>query len=857
MPVTFNGVTPVAGTVARWELYEAVIDITATYTNPYDYSDIAIQATLTSPTGVQHTVDAFWMENFTISSGNLTDDGTAGFKLRFTPNEQGQWSYILSVILQGGTATTSPAYSFICSGISANNKGFIRKTNTNYLQWDNGAQYIPVGEDLCWSSGEGFITYYQDKLAKLQRVGANFIRVWMANWTLSLEWTNSGPNGSPEYNGLKQYRQSAAKELDWLLEQGYAQDFAVMLCINYHNQVSTNSKDGEWDYNPYNSAQNGPCDTPLDFFSNSTAKEIFKNRLRYIVARWGYAGCLQSWELFNEVDNTDYYYTIENCVVKVDNRAIIAQWHDEMAAYLKSLDSNHLVTSSCGSETNGNGIWQSTHIDFTQIHKYKDDPRLPRLLANLNQQRLETYNKPVLDGEFGMANLADDEPGTDPHGIGLHNVIWATLLSGSMGSAAPWWEHWVDEQDLYSHFSNLSAFKDVVPFVSGNYQKVVATYFNTNPVDLTITPAGNWPCAGDPVPPTADFILDNEGEITPDVDQLFQFIWASGNNSANRMPPTFHVNYLEDGNFRVITAKGNAVAPSGANVSISVDGVELLNETAQPNTFYTVPVTAGPHIIKVENPGADWVQIAEYVFFNAVGPLNLYTLKSADNNSVAGYVQYRLYNHQYLAGNTPPPVIPAGAILNVPGMNDGVYTVNFYSCATATNKTAAQPIETRMATAVNGVLTFSLPAIAWDLAYTVTPAANAPAALSTAVSVTPTQGWSATTAPVFTVDNNGITPGASSLGLFIYGSQANTQYRNPATFVVNYAQQGHFQVHTTNDISSGSPRITTYVDGVKALDEAAAANTTYTVSIPSGLHSIMADNLGGDWVEVDQYSFNF
>jgi hypothetical protein len=842
MPITFNGVSPSQATVAKWNMYEAMINLSATYTNPYDYTDIAIQATLTSPTGIQRTVDAFWMED-----DSIAPPYDKGFRLRFTPDEQGQWSYTLSGSLQGGVATTSGPYFFTCSGVSETGKGFIRSTNTNYLQWDNGTQYIPVGENLAYPN-TGVIAFYDQELDKLEPTGVNFIRIWMATWGVALEWTNVG--GIIGFNGLKQYKQSAAKELDYLLNRGQANGFAIMLCINYHNQFVVCD---EWENNPYNTAQGGPCADPLAFFGTTAAKNIFKNRLRYMVARWGYAGSLQSWELFNEVDNTTYYKgTLNN--QPFDNKALIDQWHSEMSAYLKSIDPNHLVTTSFGDEKNGDGTWRNPDIDFTQVHKYKQDPRMPRLLTNLNRQRLNTYAKPVLDGEFGMIVYADQAKYVDPEGISMHNVMWATLLGGSMGSAIPWWEHWVDEQDLYSHFSPLAAFKDVVPFVSGNYQQAFPTYANAFPTDLTLIPEGNWPDANGNPKPVFDFTLDNEGELTPDLSQLSQFVWGITNNTDYRRPPSFHVNYLQNGSFQVVTA--NDISESGGHVSIYVDDVLILDQAAQKNTTYTVPVTAGQHTIKVDNLGTDWILIAQYKFLNAVGPYNLYCLKSADSNQAAGYIQNRLYNHRYFADNqTPPPPVPAGAIVSIPGMNNGAYTVNFYSCAAADTTTPAQPIGTLTSNIVGGVLTFSLPEVAWDIAFTAILNNSTPDALSTTVSVTPTQGWAAPTAAAFTVDNAGMTPGAAHLGMFIYGSQANTQYRNPPTFTVNYAQAGYFELRTAETISVGFPRVTVYVDGVVMLDQPAAINTAYTVAITPGLHEITIDNLGGDWMQVDHYSF--
>jgi hypothetical protein len=851
MPITFYGVNPTQATVAKWDLYEVIIDLSATYTNQYDYTDIAVQAILTSPSRVQRTVDAFWMQDYNLNTttGDMTPSGSA-FRFRFTPDEEGEWSYVLSGSLQGGAATTSPAYSFTCSGVSATGKGYIRKTDTNYLKWDSGAQYIPVGENIAFPDGDVIVSY-NSQLDKLEPRGANFVRIWMATWGVALEWTNVG--GITGFNKLKQYKQTAAKQIDYLLSRGQTNGYAIMLCINYHNQFVAGD---EWQNNPYNTAQGGPSSDPLDFFSNSTAKAIFKNRLRYLVARWGHAGSLQSWELFNEVDNTPYYKSKPDAEIKFDNSAVIDQWHNEMAGYLKSIDPNHLVTTSFGDEKYGDGTWHSTSIDFTQVHKYKDDPRMPRLLANLNQQRLSTYSKPVLDGEFGMTVTATDEKSVDPNGISMHNVMWATLLSGSMGSAIPWWEHWVDDQNLYPHFSRLAAFKDIVPFVSGNYQKAFPTYYNTNPADLTIIPEGVWPAdPGNPnnPPPVLDFTLDNEGELTPGLSELPQFVWGVTNNSTLRRPPTFHVNYLQDGTFSMVTA--DFISDQGGNVNIYVDDVLMLDQVGQKNFTYTVPVSAGQHTIKVDNLGTDWIQVSKFKFINAVGPYNLYTLKSADSSQAAGYIQYRLYSHQYFAGNntTPPPPVPAGAIVNIPGMNNGTYAVNFYSCAPADMTAPAQPVDTRIATATNGVLSFDLPEISWDIAFTVSLSASD--TLSSPVSVTPTLGWAATTASVFTVDNSGITPGASSLGMFVYGSQANTQYRNPSTFVVNYAQTGYFEVRTAATISAGFPRLTIYVDGVKMLDQDAVINTSYVVVITPGSHRITVDNLGGDWTQVEHYSF--
>lgn len=841
--VTFNGVTPVQATVAKWDTYEAKLNLSATYTNPYDYGDIAVQATFTSPTGQQRTVDAFWMQDYTIDPSNryLSSTGTPSFRVRFTPDEIGQWSYVLSCRLQGGPPTSSPAYTFTCSGTSATGKGFIRKNTTNYLKWDDGSQYIPIGENIAFPQ-QNTVADYENYLNKLEPVGVNFTRVWMANWSFGIEWTNSG--GLVGFSGLKQYKQDAAKALDYLLDRGHTNGYAVMLCINYHNEfmLSGAAENGEWDSNPYNTRNGGPCTNPQDFFTDASAKATFKNRLRYMVARYGYAGSLQSWELFNEVENVHAY---------ADNIANVDQWHSEMASYLKSIDPNHLVTTSYGLWSNGAGTWNLSSIDFTQTHQYKLDPDLPRLLANFNQHHLASYQKPTMNGEFGLSIKGDAEVPNDPNGIGFHNTLWVTLFSGAMGSASPWWwDIWVDAKNFYPHFGSLTSVRDVVDFQAGDYKKVTASASGTTQIDATITPEGMWGLA-----PQEDFTLDSEGGISPDASNLCQFIYGSQANTQYRKPPTFHVNYAQAGNFVVVTG---AQVSTASMVSIYLDGNLVLNQAAQTTSPYSIAIPAGSHTIKVDNLGGDWAMVSRYMFLNAIGPLNTYVLKSADSTKAAGYVLNSRYNWQYFQdhGDTAPPAV-SGFNLSVPGLQNGTYTVNFYSCAPAATHTVAQPSSTATASVTNGTLTFDLPTVAWDVAFkAVKTTTTTPGALTNPVTITPLAGWAAPTAATFTLDGSGnLTPGPASLGQPMYGSLANTQYRNPPTFNVTYAQDGYFEVRTSTTISPSSPRITIYVDGTKRLDQAAFINNSYLVTIPAGAHAIKVDNLGGDWTMIDHYSF--
>jgi len=687
----FNSVNANANSIAKYNKFELTIDLTAAYTNPYDYNDISTKCIFTAPNGRKDSVDGFYMENYSlnITTGALTDLGTHNFRVRYAPNIKGAWSYVLSATNSAGTTTQPPA-NFQCTAPTS--RGFIKKNNTNYLNFDDGTQYIPVGEDMGWQDNN-VVTDYTNWLGKLSSNGGNFIRVWMSDWAFALEWKN-GYNG---YSGLEKYKQTSAYYLDWLLDECNSLNVYMMLCLNHHGQVST-TVNPEWSNNPYNAANGGPCTNTWDFFTNTTAKNYYKNRQRYIIARYGYSKNIQSWELFNEVDWTDDF---------TNKQSSVTSWHNEMANYIKSKDVyKHLVTTSYAYDTNDPDTWQLPNIDFTQTHYYVSAPNLETILANGAQNYLSSYHKPTLNGEFGLSGDGSNLATLDPNGVYIHNAIWGSTLGGAMGSAMSWWwDNYIDPRNLYYHYKPLSTFLAGVQLKNNNYKKVSSKITGGGKSDLIISPGESF------VKATAnDFTIDANGNITPDANNLSQYLFGNTWNTQYRNPPTFHVNYTVAGKFEVITGNSTGTAPT---IVIYIDGVQKLNSNAAINTTYSIDITKGSHSIKVDNLGTDWISISNYTFTNIAPPLENFVLRSADKNSAAGWLLNKKYNWQYLHdnGTTPPPV--NGASVHISNMNNGNYTVNFYSCSTG-NITS-----TINATATNNNLVISLPSITWDVAFTV------------------------------------------------------------------------------------------------------------------------------------------
>ena len=696
---TINSITANGTNIQKFDKFELTVFLTAAYTNPYDYDDILLKGIFTAPSGKKDTIEGFYMQdyNLNISSGNLTATGSSNFKIRYAPAETGTYSYV--VTCQNTIGSTASVINNFQSG-TAVKKGFVRKSTTNYLKFDNGEQYIPVGQNMGWQQNNKYLDFknWTDKMATNN---ANFIRLWQCAWGLGIEW-----KGAP-YDGLKKYRQDNAFYTDQLLEECSSKGIYMMLCINHHGMVSS-TVNPNWPDNPYNAVNGGPCTNTWDYFINTTAKNLHKNRLRYIIARWGFSSNIMSWELFNEVEWTDNFNTY---------KTQIKDWHKEMAGYIKSKDPfNHLVTTSFAHDNNDAATWNLPEMDFTQTHFYNGSPNVEAVLVAGVRNYLTQFNKPTLTGEFGIESGNISLTTIDPNGIYFHNSLWATMFGGGMGSGASWWwDNYIEPQNLYRHYKGPVILSTKLPLVANNYKPSTATTTGGGNADLTFSPGAGWGAVT-----ASSFTLGSDGNLTPDASQLNQYLYGSVYNTQYRNPPTFTVNYTAAGQFKVATGGAMGTSPK---MSIYLDGNLVLNQNAAINSTYTIAVTAGAHSIKVDNLGTDWVQISSYIFPNLGSPVNTYILKSENGMQVAGWVHNKKYNWQQVKDNGIPAAIN-GVSLTIAGMGNGSYQIKWYECQNGT------ALSTETVAVVNNTMVLNAPSLAWDAAFTAFEMSTLPISLA-------------------------------------------------------------------------------------------------------------------------------
>jgi hypothetical protein len=684
--------TPLSTVVDQYGKFEVQLALSATYNNPYDYDEIRVEATFTAPDGSSRQVDGFYMEDFQITNpatGGLSALPTKGFRVRFSPTQTGTWTYTLQCTNAAGTGSF-PAQSFQCVAPGqAENKGFVHAGPTNYLYFDNQEQYIPVGENMAWQNNNPYVDY-KKWVDKLSDKGGNFFRLWLCHWGMSLEWKLNVSG----FSGLKKYKQSSAFYLDWLFDYCANKGVYVMMCINHHGQVSS-QVNPNWSDNPYNSANGGPCQNTWDFFSNTQAKALHKNRLRYILARWGYQRSIMTWELFNEVNWTDNYE---------QHKTAIADWHAEMAAFLKTKDpaARPVSTSYGNPQSEDPALWNNPDMDYTQRHYYFDSPNLEAVLGAGVKENLQLYDKPALIGEFGLGGSSSGLLTLDPTGIHLHNNLWGPLFSGSLGSGMTWWwDSYVEPGNLYHQFQGLSEVSRQMPFLEKN-MKPVSVALGGPAGDLKLNTVLDWSALAD-----TTIQISSNGTVSPATYKLSQYLYGASWNTQYRRPPVFTVEMPQSGLFKVKTGNQFGTSPK---LIIRVDGVQVLNLTPALNQEYSVPLSAGTHVVRVDNQGTDWMKIAGYAFEGIGSAADAYVLLGEDQKTMAGWILNTDYNHVYVSANGAPDVLQ-GVQMQAGGMADGAYAIKWFDCLSGAF------LSGDAVSVQNGQFLLEVPDFTWDMAF--------------------------------------------------------------------------------------------------------------------------------------------
>ena len=502
----FTGTPNFPSSVGLFDRFEVSFTLNNTYSNPYDPDSISIMAIFFSPDSKTDTIDAFYYEGYSFyydNNGyeNYYPTNNNGWRIRFTPNCLGTWRFILYARDRNGMThipnTGIKSYTFVCNAVS-NADGFISKANSRFLKRDvvrNGQRqfqsYFPIGPNIAWygckttASGDQVFSepfgIFEYKLRIDSLYGnANFMRIFLNRYQyLSLygpEYTQI-VNGSPVIYFDSTINQKDSAELDYIIEYAAQHGIAVTPCIfSYGDFMRENSLENDdpsvWGNNPFRFVTENQ--DPGRFFSNTEARRITINLLRYIVSRWGYATNIMCWELWNEVSNMFNECEEEIEVVQQN----VLSWHNEMKSYIRGFDPyKRCITTSLGNPNSYMSLYSSLFdsLDFVQMHNYENihkaassQQQTYKLLEKTTEAHFIYPNKPFFMEEFGFGQ-GSAYLSKDPWGIDLHNSLWSSLFSTSIGPSCFWWWYYLNSCKLHKRFKPILTFCSQLPVLSETF----------------------------------------------------------------------------------------------------------------------------------------------------------------------------------------------------------------------------------------------------------------------------------------------------------------------------------------------------------------------------------------------------
>ena len=426
--------------VPRYESIELTLKIDAEYSNPYDAREVGLEGIFTGPDGSKMVIPGFW-------------DGEEAWIIRFTPPQEGLWTYMLTVRDARGvslphlgelTVTPSDLHGWIRPGHL-----FDPSYSGRYFVYHDGTPFYGVGHaDALNILIDGFDATEGVRLFDtMKEANENYV-VW---WPL---YTNS-----PVSSSYDQYSVANMKVIDMIVKDAEKEGIYLIFTIWDHPQLRDDNHPS-WDTGNWSRNGFSKLSSLEDFFISEEAWAWQENFYRYIIARWGYSRAVGMWQTVSEINGT-------NALEQMD------PWHEKVNAYFVSNDPYHHPTTASGS---GEVDWEAGHLamDVSQVHLYEwneDAVGAAAHTAEWTSRMWERAEKPNWIGEFGVT-------GDTYYPELFHNSIWAALASGAAMTPAEWnsggaWGRMTPEMN--ADISRFAQFVADLPLAQWNPTKLEIT----------------------------------------------------------------------------------------------------------------------------------------------------------------------------------------------------------------------------------------------------------------------------------------------------------------------------------------------------------------------------------------------
>lgn len=510
--VTDNLSSYTGATVPKYEKYELSFSISGVGTaftdfnpfNPnltslgsqyYNKKGILVDGVLTAPNGTTITHPAFWYD-------------TGVWKFRYAPTMAGTWKVKIKAQDSSGTAYSSER-SFQVTDTTSNH-GFVQidSNDRRFFRFSDGTSFYPIGCDVSGYSGTSGAAW-DVAFPKMKANGGNYTRMFFTS--LNIEPYCVGTNKATP-KALNTYDMARAAKLDYIID------------VAKNNGVYIEFLMDDWTYlkdtsNQYISVsgREAPCSNVDGFFSSTTAQEIYKRKLRYFMARWGYSPNLMCLEFVNELGGAT---------------GPSPAWHKTMGNYVHSFSwQPHLASSSNGSgelRTGGGIPWDDPSMDYVNYHDYakytgswtvKSSYSCETLGSTLQypwvdaavwadriariQMKRYKWSKPLSWTEYGLINRKPGDSGfpdwttaytADTNARHIKDCMWAGMLNGMSMT------HWKLDYVVgkYGGGEKFWVFKPLANYLAGE-SFTGLTQETTYPVADPVNPSPKVTCSNSKV----------------------------------------------------------------------------------------------------------------------------------------------------------------------------------------------------------------------------------------------------------------------------------------------------------------------------------------------------------------------